>query len=104
MTTYRAEQVWEAFKGELIDNGLKDSEDVKQALSTAIRIVADRLCTDVGEIECPIEVVRQIADELDEIEELVNRRAESRKSLDAIISLEDDNCDYFDDYGETTRE
>jgi hypothetical protein len=35
------------------------------ALATAIRIVADRLCTDVGEIECPIEVVRQIADELE---------------------------------------
>jgi len=40
--------------------------------------------------------------ELDE--ELANRRAESRKSLDAIISLEDDNCDYLDDFGETTRE
>jgi hypothetical protein len=70
MTSYRAEQVWEAFKGELIDNGLKDSEDVRQALSTAIREVADRLCTDVGEMECPIEVVRQIADEVDELEEL----------------------------------
>ena len=41
---------------------------------------------------------------LDEIEELANRRAESRKSLDAIISLENDNCDYLEDYGETTRE
>jgi hypothetical protein len=41
---------------------------------------------------------------LDEIEELANRRAESRKSLDAIISLEENNCDYFNDYGETTRE
>ncbi len=67
MTTYRAEQIWKAFKGELIDNGLKDSEDVRQGLSTAIRIVADRLCTDVGEMECPIEVVRQIADELEEL-------------------------------------
>ena len=35
---------------------------------------------------------------LDEIEELANRRAESRKSLDAIISLEDDNCNYLDDF------
>jgi hypothetical protein len=70
MTTYRAEQVWKAFKGELIDNGLKDSEDVRQALSTAIREVADRLCTDVGEMECYIDVVRQIADEVDELEEL----------------------------------
>ena len=41
---------------------------------------------------------------LDEIEELANRRAKSRKSLDAIISLENDNCDYLDDFGETTRE
>jgi hypothetical protein len=98
--TYRAEQVWKAFKGELIDNGLKDSEDVRQGLSTAIREVADRLCTDVGEMECYIDVVRQIADELDEIEELANRRAERRKSLDAIISLEENNCDYFEDYGE----
>ena len=38
---------------------------------------------------------------LDEIEELANLRAERRKSLDAIISLEDDNCDYFKDYGES---
>ena len=63
----RAEEIWEAFKGELIDNGLKDSEDVRQGLSTAIRIVADRLCTDVGEMECFIEVVRQIADELEDL-------------------------------------
>jgi hypothetical protein len=41
---------------------------------------------------------------LDEIEELANRRAKSRKSLDTIVSLEDDNCDYLDDFGETTRE
>jgi hypothetical protein len=62
--TYRAEQVWQAFKGELI---VEPTEDMKQALSTTIRKVADRLCTDVGEIECPIEVVRQIADELEEL-------------------------------------
>ena len=68
MTSYRAEKIWEAFKGELIDNGLKDSEDVRQGLSSALRKVADRLCTDVGEMECFIEVVRQIADELEELE------------------------------------
>ena len=61
--TYRAEQIWEAFKGELIYR--KPTDDMREALATAIRIVADRLCTDVGEIECPIEVVRQIADELE---------------------------------------
>ena len=67
MTTYRAEQVWEAFCGELI---IQPTEDQRQALSTAIREVADRLCTDVGEMECPIEVVRKIADEVDELEAL----------------------------------
>jgi hypothetical protein len=62
MTTYRAEQVWEAFCGELI---IQPTEDQRQGLSTAIREVANRLCTDVGELECPIDVVRQIADEVD---------------------------------------
>ncbi|PZV22357.1 MAG: hypothetical protein DCF18_10055 [Cyanobium sp.] len=32
------------------------------------------------------------------------RRVESRKALEAIAALEDDNYDYFEDYGETTRE
>lgn len=70
MTTYRATKIWEAFKGELIDNGLKDSEDVKQALSTAIREVADRLCTDWAELQHPYDVLNEIADELDEMEAL----------------------------------
>jgi hypothetical protein len=60
--TIRAEEIWEAFCGELI---VEPTEDQRQALATAIRVVADRLCTDVGEMECPIEVVRQIADELE---------------------------------------
>ena len=67
MTSYRAEQVWEAFKCELTS---PPTEDMREALATAIRIVADRLCTDVGEIECHIEVVRKIATELEELEGL----------------------------------
>ena len=65
--TYRAEQIWEAFKCELTS---PPTDDMREALATAIRIVADRLCADVGEIECPIEVVRKIADELEELEAL----------------------------------
>jgi hypothetical protein len=68
--TIRAEQVWKAFMGELIDNGLKDSEDVKQGLSTAIREVADRLCTDWAELQHPYDVLNEIADELNELEAL----------------------------------
>jgi hypothetical protein len=60
--TYRADEIWGSFCNELI---VEPTEDMKQALSYSIRIVADRLCTDVGEMECPIEVVRQIADEVD---------------------------------------
>ena len=62
MITYRAEQVWEAFKCELTS---PPTEDMREALATAVRIVADRLCTDVGEIECHIGVVRPIATELE---------------------------------------
>jgi hypothetical protein len=58
----RAEEIWNSFCGELTQDG---TEDMRQALATAIRVVADRLCTDVGELECYIDVVRQIADEVD---------------------------------------
>jgi hypothetical protein len=35
---------------------------------------------------------------------VLSRTSSCRKSLDAIISLENDNCDYLDDFGKTTRE
>jgi len=63
--TIRAEQVWKAFMGELIDNGLKDSEDVRQGLSSALRKVAERLYTDLPELGDPSVVIEEIADELD---------------------------------------
>ena len=60
----RAEQVWEAFKGELI---VEPTEDMRQALATAIRVVADRLCTDWGELQHPYDVLNEIADEVDSL-------------------------------------
>jgi hypothetical protein len=63
--TERAQEIWETFCGELIDNGVKDSEDVRQGLSTAIRTVADRLCTDWAELKHPYDVLMEIADELE---------------------------------------
>jgi hypothetical protein len=60
--TYRAEQVWEAFKGELI---VEPTEDMRQALATAIRVVAERLYTDLGELQHPSGVLEEIADEVD---------------------------------------
>jgi hypothetical protein len=41
------------------------SEDRKKVVACVIREVADRLCTDLGELECPIEVLRDIADEVE---------------------------------------
>jgi hypothetical protein len=35
------------------------------ALATAVRIVADRLCTDVGEIECPADILYELANEVE---------------------------------------
>jgi hypothetical protein len=67
MTTYRAEQIWEAFKGELI---VEPTEDMKQALATSIRVIAERLYTDLPELGDPSVVLEEIADELDELEEL----------------------------------
>jgi len=63
--TIRATEIWEAFCGELIDNGLKDSEDVRQGLSSALRKVAERLYTDLPELGDPSVVIEEIADELD---------------------------------------
>lgn len=66
--TYRAQKVWEAFKNELIQNGLKDSDDVKEALATSLREVAQRLYTDLGELQHPSTVLEEIADELEELQ------------------------------------
>jgi hypothetical protein len=41
------------------------SKDRQRVISAAIREVADRLCVDLGERECPIDKLRQIADEVE---------------------------------------
>jgi len=77
MPSVRAEQIWEAFKGELIDNRLKDSEDVKQGLSTAIRKIVNEFqyyqcCEEEGVEDMVVDarVLYELATELDELEEL----------------------------------
>ena len=39
--------------------------DRQKVVACVIREVADRLCTDLGELQCPIEVLREIAGEVD---------------------------------------
>jgi hypothetical protein len=38
---------------------------MKQALSYSIRIIAERLYTDLGELQHPYDVLNEIADEVD---------------------------------------
>jgi NaMN:DMB phosphoribosyltransferase len=41
------------------------SGDRQKLIARVIREVADRLCTDWGELEDPIEILREIADEVE---------------------------------------
>ena len=60
--TYRADEIWGSFCNELI---VEPTEDMKQALSYAIRVIAERLYTDLGELQHPSTVLEEIADEVD---------------------------------------
>ena len=62
MTTIRAEQIVNA----TLELTLRPkSGDRKKVVACVIREVADRLCTDLGELECPVDVLREIADEVE---------------------------------------
>jgi hypothetical protein len=60
--TIRAEQIVNA----TMELTLRpQSEDRKKVVACVIREVADRLCTDLGELESPIDKLREIADEIE---------------------------------------
>jgi hypothetical protein len=60
--TIRAQQIMNA----TLELTLRpQSEDRKKVVACVIREVADRLCTDLGEMECPIDKLRQIVDEVE---------------------------------------
>jgi len=66
-TTIRAEEIWEAFKSELIVHNIKEDPNMIRALSFAIRKVSERLYTDLPELGDPSEVIDEIADELEKM-------------------------------------
>jgi hypothetical protein len=43
-------------------------------IAAAIREVADRLCTDLGELESPIDKLREIADEVEDLGKMETQR------------------------------
>ena len=60
--TERAQQIVEA----TLPYTLRPKQgDRQKVVACVIREVADRLCTDLGELQCPIEVLREIADEVE---------------------------------------
>jgi len=64
MTTQRALQILES----TMELSMRPkSKDRQKLIARVINEVADRLCTDVGELECPIEVLRKIANEIEQL-------------------------------------
>jgi len=60
--TIRAEQIVNA----TLELTLRPkSEDRKKVVACVIREVADRLCTDWSELQHPVDVLREIADEVE---------------------------------------
>jgi hypothetical protein len=57
--TIRAEQIVKAYEAEDTYNFPKDG------VAAAIREVADRLCTDWAELQHPVDVLYEIADEVE---------------------------------------
>ena len=60
--TIRAQKIFEATLPYTLRPKSKDRQKV---IAVAIREVADRLCVDLGELECPIDKLREIADEVE---------------------------------------
>ena len=60
--TERAEQIWDSFCAELIE---PPTDDMKEALATAVREIGYRFCTDWGELQHPVSLLNEIADELE---------------------------------------
>ena len=62
--TERAQKIWEAFCGELTQ---EPTDDMREALATAINEVAERLYTDWAELQHPADVIRNLSNELEEL-------------------------------------
>jgi hypothetical protein len=72
--TIRAEEIWKTFCEEIRNADplgntrtydVKTEDDVRTALSYAIRVCAERLYTDLGEMQHPSTVLEEVADELE---------------------------------------
>ncbi len=64
MTTQRALQILES----TMELSMRPkSKDRQKLIARVINEVADRLCTDCGELEDPVSVLREIADEVESL-------------------------------------
>jgi hypothetical protein len=63
--TQRAQELYDASLGLTLR---PQKDDRKKLIAFIINEVAARLCTDVGELECPIDVLHEIANEVEALE------------------------------------
>lgn len=59
---------------ELLDASMEltlrpQKDDRKKLIAFIINEAADRLCTDLGEMECPISALRKLANEIEKLED-----------------------------------
>jgi len=69
MTSYRAEEIWETFKGELI---VEPTEDMKEALASSIRVISSIIHRD-GVLEDEpwhLHIAQELNEYADELEAL----------------------------------
>ena len=65
--TIRAEQIVNA----TLEHSLRPKRGGRaKVIAVALREVADRLCTDWSELQHPVDVLREIADEVEALQEL----------------------------------
>jgi hypothetical protein len=69
--TERAQEIVDA----TMDLSLRPQKgDRQKVVAAVLRAAADRLCTDLGELECPIDKLREIADEVEALGKVETQR------------------------------
>jgi hypothetical protein len=70
MTPETSQKLWDVYCGELIDNGDKTSEDVRQALATFLRVLTDYCEGRLGSTKTWIVTSKDLLDTADLLENL----------------------------------
>lgn len=92
--TERAQQIVDATKGLTLRPQQGDRERV---IAAVIRAVADRLCTDWGELQHPYDVLNQIADEVETLGQENKNKPQSSLKFQTGETLYDVIVDWWEE-------